>query len=272
MIRAAWVLLAGALLTFFHASLVVLRSFRPRGITPCECENAARVWCRHILRLAGVEVRVEGAENLPRGEARIVVCNHQSWFDVFAIAAELPASVRFVAKQELGRIPIFGRAWQVCGHVSVDRADRASAIASLENAGQRIRDESLTIVMFPEGTRSPTGRLQRFKKGAFVLAIQTGVPVVPVAIHGTHRVMPKGSWKVSPGRVEIRIGEPIPVEGLGHQDRDRVAARGEEAVRRLLEGPDRLGEAGQEGGGHAGGEGVSGRREQPERSGRVGDR
>lgn len=240
MIRAAWVLVAGALMTFVYAIRAIVVSYRPGERGRCACERVARIWSKRVLRLAGARVRVTGLENLPRGEPRIAVCNHQSWFDVFTLAAELPVELRFVAKQELGRIPVFGRAWRRCGHISIDRGDRASAIESLERASRQIREESLTIVMFPEGTRSPTGKLQRFKKGAFVLAIQTGVPVVPLAIRGTRNVMPKGSWRISPGEIEVRVGTPIPVDGLQHRDRDALATRARDAVERLLEGTDPL--------------------------------
>ena len=236
MIRTAWVLGAGAVLTLVYATWAILVSFRRGERGRCACEEVARSWSRKLLRMAGVRVRVVGLEGLSRDEPRILVSNHQSWFDVFALAGKLQLPLRFVAKQELARIPVFGRAWRRCGHISIDRGDRSSAIESLERAGRQIRDEALTIVMFPEGTRSPTGELQRFKKGAFVLAIQTGVPVVPVAVVGSRAVMPKGSWRIRPGEIEIRIGEPISVEGLEHRDRDRLARRGREEVKRLLEG------------------------------------
>lgn len=234
MIRTAWVLLAGGLLTFGYAVWAIVVSYRPGERGRCACERVARVWSKKILRLAGARVRVKGLEHIPREEPRIVVSNHQSWFDVWALAAELPVALRFVAKQELARIPVFGRAWRRCGHISIDRADRASAIESLDRASRQIHEESLTIIMFPEGTRSPTGELQRFKKGAFVLAIQTGVPVVPLAISGTRDVMPKGSWRITPGDIEIRVGEPISVEGLEHRDRDALASRARDAVEALL--------------------------------------
>jgi 1-acyl-sn-glycerol-3-phosphate acyltransferase len=158
---------------------------------------------------------------------------------VFAVVSKVPARLRFVAKQELASIPIFGRAWRACGHVSVDRSDRAAAIESLEAASRRIRDGGLSIVMFPEGTRSPTGELQRFKKGAFVLAIKAGVPVVPVAVIGSRPIMPKGSYRIRKGEIHIRVGEPIPVDGLSHEDRDSLTIRARESVAALRggEGP-----------------------------------
>jgi 1-acyl-sn-glycerol-3-phosphate acyltransferase len=199
----------------------------------CTCEAMARRWSRRLLKAAGVTVEVTGMDELPRDEPRIIVANHQSWFDVFAMAGFLPVGFRFVAKAELSKIPIFGPAWIACGHVSIDRNDRVKAVQSMDEAGERMKKENLTIALFPEGTRSEDGRLKPFKKGAFVLAIQSGVPVVPVAVLGSYEVMPKGRWRIRPGRIELRVGEPIPVEGLDLADRDALLQSAWSAVRRL---------------------------------------
>lgn len=219
MFRTLWVYLVGLAVTPVYA----WRAIRiGRSGDSCGCEDIARRWSRILLRAAGVTVEVEGAERFDKDAAHIMVANHSSWFDVFALAGYLPAHFRFVAKQELSKIPIFGRAWLECGHISIDRSDRQAAVESLDLAGERIRKENLDIVLFAEGTRSPDGKLQRFKKGAFVLALKAGVPVVPVAIMGTRDVMPKGRWRVRAGKVQIRIGDPISVEGMTTTDRDRL--------------------------------------------------
>ena len=240
MIRSIWTLAVGTVVTVWYALRVILTSVFAGEKGLCRhCDDIARNWSRGILWAAGVKVRVEGTENFREGGAQIVVSNHESWFDVFALLAELPVSTRFVAKKELEKIPLFGRAWTSCGHISVDRSDRKAAIESLNVAGQQIRDRGLTIVMFPEGTRSPDGRLQKFKKGAFVLGIQAGVPVVPVAVTGTRPIMPKGSFRIRKGEVKITVGEPIPVEGLVHADRERLAQRAHDAVAELRGGEGR---------------------------------
>jgi 1-acyl-sn-glycerol-3-phosphate acyltransferase len=189
------------------------------------------------LRVAGVELAVEGAERVDWKKASVVVANHQSWFDVFVLVAALPGRVRFVAKKELARIPIFGRAWRMCGHISIDRDDRRSAIESLDRAGERVRAESLTMTLFPEGTRSPDGRLQDFKKGAFVLALKTGLPIVPVGITGTRDIMPKGSFRVRPGRVRVRVGDPISPILVPGDGRDELRAQSRAAVALLIGRP-----------------------------------
>jgi 1-acyl-sn-glycerol-3-phosphate acyltransferase len=183
-------------------------------------------------------VRIEGLERVEWSEPLVVIANHQSWFDVFVLAGLLPAHVRFVAKEELGRIPIFGPAWRACGHISLDRSDRKRALESLDRAARKVREDKLALVLFPEGTRSPDGRLWAFKKGAFVLAIKTEVPIVPLGMAGSRAVMPKGSFRVRPGEIRIRVGEPIRVEGMRLEDRDRLLALSRAAVAELIEDAD----------------------------------
>lgn len=222
MIRTAWVLMSGLAVTFFYGSWVVLASFLRSRNSAWVCDNAARQWAAWFIRASGTTVRLTGVENLRDDGPQIIVSNHESWFDVFALAAFLPVRYRFVAKEELGRVPIFGRAWRTCGHVSINRGDRSSAVDSLQEAGDRIKKDALTIVMFPEGTRSEGGDLKSFRKGAFVLGIQTGIPIVPVAVVGSREVMRKGSWRVKRGEIEVRIAPAMPVEGLVHKDRDML--------------------------------------------------
>jgi 1-acyl-sn-glycerol-3-phosphate acyltransferase len=169
-----------------------------------------------------VKVSLEGTENLRTDGPQIVVSNHQSWFDVFALAAALPVRYRFVAKQELGEIPVFGHAWKSCGHVSVDRGNREAAIEALDQAWREVHEDKLTMILFPEGTRSPDGRLKSFKKGAFVLAVQGQVPLVPMAVVGSRDIMGKGDRRVRSGEIRVRIGSPIPVKGATIRDRNRL--------------------------------------------------
>ena len=225
---------AGAAITVWYASKAALYSLLRMESRLCrECDAIQRRWSKALLWVSGCRVRVEGGENLIEGGARIIVSNHQSWFDVLALTAYLPTSVRFVAKAELGKVPIFGRAWKGCGHISIDRGDHAAAIESLEVAARRIHGERMTIVMFAEGTRSLSGELQQFKKGAFVLAIKAGVPIVPIGVTGSHQIMPKGSFRFRPGEIVIRVGEPIQVDGLTVENRDTLLERTWRAVAEL---------------------------------------
>jgi 1-acyl-sn-glycerol-3-phosphate acyltransferase len=234
-IRSLWI---WAVALFYMARygipLLVANPRRPdyralRIATPTE-------WAKKILKAARLDVTVEGLEHLSDDQPAIFIANHQSWMDVFVLCASLPVDYRFVAKKELEGIPIFSAAWKKCGHISLDRGDLNKAIGSLEYAGNIMRNDRATVIMFPEGTRSRTGELQPFKRGAFVLAIQTGIPVVPAVILGTRDAMPKGDWKVRPAQVRVRIGAPIPVDGLGHGDREALSRVARDAVKQLMEG------------------------------------
>jgi 1-acyl-sn-glycerol-3-phosphate acyltransferase len=185
-LRAGLVALAA---TIWHASRVVIaalvRSPRLREVS----RDAPFRWGRAILRATRVKVEVEGLEHLPADGPAIVVANHESWFDVFALVAHLPVDYRFVGKIELTRVPLFGRAWLAAGHIAIDRGDRQKAIESLQRAGEILHREGAVVVMFPEGTRTRDGNLLPFKKGAFVLAAQSQVPLVPVGISGSRAII-----------------------------------------------------------------------------------
>ena len=227
------VYVVGVFATLYQAGRVVLAAWRRSPHMACVCRSAPRRWASAILRAARVQVELEGFEHLPEGTPAVLVANHESWFDVFALAAHLPVEYRFVAKKELASIPVFGSAWRACRHVSIDRSDRTAAIRSLEVARESVHADGVVMVMFPEGTRSTTSEMLPFKKGAFVLALQLGVPVIPVGISGSRPIMPKGAIRVRPGTVKVRVGEPIPVEGMGERDRNRLLAQVRSAVEEL---------------------------------------
>jgi 1-acyl-sn-glycerol-3-phosphate acyltransferase len=237
-IRTVLILLVGTILTFALSAWVRFSGLIRAPWAHDHCSRASAFWGRSMVRLAGVKVRLEGADREKLDRPLVVVANHQSWFDVFVLGGFLPGRARFVAKEELRRIPLFGAAWETCGHVRVNRGDRAEAVRSLNEAGDRIRKERLNVILFPEGTRSPDGRLLPFKKGAFVLALQTGVPILPVGISGSRAVMGKGSFRIRPGEIRVRIGEPIELDGLTTADRDAVLARARREILALMEDPD----------------------------------
>ena len=236
MIRLAWVYGVAVASTVFFGGTVAVRSVL--GIRRFQnfTELATGRWAATILWGARVKVAVEDPEQLGTGRGQILVSNHQSWFDVFALAAALPVRYSFVGKKELSRIPFLGHAWEKVGHVAIDRGDHQSALTSLQSVDGQVRDRARTIIMFPEGTRSPSGTLTRFKKGAFVMAIKAQVPVVPVALIGTRRIMKKGSWRIESGHVTIRVGHPISTAGLTLRDRDRLSKQAREAIAALKAG------------------------------------
>lgn len=183
---------------------------------------------RFETRLLGVRVRVEGLENVPRG-ACVFVANHASNIDPMALIPAIPQRVGILAKQELFRIPIFATAMRVAQFVPVDRSDKESTAAAVSLAVQSLK-KGLSFVIFSEGTRSPDGRMRPFKRGAFTLAIEAGVPVVPVSIVGTHCVLGKGESIVRPGDVTIRFGLPVDASAYTIEQRAELLTRVEAAV------------------------------------------
>jgi 1-acyl-sn-glycerol-3-phosphate acyltransferase len=187
--------------------------------------------------LAGIHYRVAGREHVPRGQAAVYCANHQSNIDPPILYRVLHPRLHVLFKAELTRLPILGRAFQLGGFVPIDRASREQSMVAIERAAQSLRDGN-SFLTFPEGTRSRTGALLPFKKGAFLMALKAQAPVVPVAIQGGTAAMRKGSPLVRPVTVSIRIGEPIPTRGMNESQRDDLAALVRERIEQLLaEGP-----------------------------------
>lgn len=171
-------------------------------------------WGRAFLRSGGWKLRVEGTENLPSGGA-VLVANHQSVVDIPMLLSAFPRPVLFLAKRELGEIPLFGKAMTAAGNLFVDRDDPRDAVRMLREAGERLRDGRL-VVVFPEGTRSRDGSIGVFHPGAFHLAQKSGAAVVPVYIDGGFRAIPKGGFRVRPAELLVRVLPPLtPGEGAG---------------------------------------------------------
>jgi len=168
---------------------------------------ARRVWCPLCLWVSGCPRRVEPLPALPDGPL-IFASNHESALDIWALVEQLPRTVRFVAKRELFRIPVFGWYLRMGGHIAVDRNDRAQAILSLHHAAALVRGGT-SLIVFPEGTRSRDGRIQPFKKGPFALAFEARVPIVPVAISGSGAATPRGLIAVWRRPIRIAVGEAV---------------------------------------------------------------
>jgi 1-acyl-sn-glycerol-3-phosphate acyltransferase len=189
------------------------------------------VWIRWILATFRVRVEAVGLENVPTHAPIILMSNHQSLVDIAAIILTLPRtqSWRFVAKRELTRVPIFGWILVLSGHVIIDRRNRERAVASLRRAAEIIR-AGTTVIVFPEGTRSPRGNLRTFKSGPFHLAIEAQVPIVPVTVSGSQRITPKGELRVHHGVVKIAYGKPIPTRGVSVEERKQLSDRVRDAI------------------------------------------
>lgn len=189
-----------------------------------------RSWSRTLLRLLGIRTTLRGASNLSPGVNYVYLANHSSYLDIIALGATLPDDVRFIFKRELARIPFFGWTLAAGPYILIDRADARNAMGSIERAAGQIASGA-SVVIFPEGTRTHDGRLGPFKRGGFLLATRSGVPMVPVAIRGTYLLMSRHDRTVRSGNVEVIVGRPIP----GRADATRAAEMEIQAeVRRQL--------------------------------------
>jgi len=193
-------------------------------------DHISRFWGRLNLALSGVSLSVSGDEFIEKNQPYIVMANHQSNYDVFALIGYLPLPLKWVMKMELRKIPIFGIACEKAGHIYVDRKNPEKAQRSLKAAGKKIRAGS-SVVGFPEGTRSPDGKLQPFKKGGFVIALEAGVPILPVTVVGGRKILPKKSLRIRPGNMKIIIHEPIPVNEYAYETKEKLMER----VRKVIE-------------------------------------
>ena len=200
----------------FGLASLLASAFDKRGRTQ---HAIARRWARILLAVCGARVRIEGLEKLQEDGAYVLVANHASYMDTPAVLL-IPLQIRFFAKRGLFRIPLLGGHLRRAGHFPVARDNPRASLKSLTEGARLVRERGVSVVLFPEGGRSPEG-LREFKEGAAYLAIKAGVPAVPIGITGMRQVLPMGSAHVRPHAVTVRIGDPIPTEGM------KLDARGE---------------------------------------------
>jgi 1-acyl-sn-glycerol-3-phosphate acyltransferase len=196
----------------------------------------ARLWARVLLGVPGVRLEVKMGARLEPGRPYIFMPNHASMVDIWAVLVAIPVSFRFIAKKQLASIPLFGWAMAAGRFIFIDRQHAVAARRSMDEAARRIR-AGQSVVIFPEGTRTRTGRLLPFKKGGFHLAIDSGAAIVPVAIRGSHAVMPPGSPLIRAGTVSIEVDEPIPTADLRADDREALIDRVRGRVAAMLGEP-----------------------------------
>jgi 1-acyl-sn-glycerol-3-phosphate acyltransferase len=179
-----------------------------------DIDERTRWFAQQVIDLLDVRLTATGAEHVPPGRAYVYMSNHQSHLDIPMLYATLPSpTIRMLAKKELFRVPVWGRALRAAEFIEVDRGDHAKAVASIEAASQLVR-EGVSIWLAPEGSRSRDGRIGPLKKGGFHLAVGTKTPIVPVAVRGTINILPRGGASARLGQdVRVTIGAPIAVEG-----------------------------------------------------------
>lgn len=194
----------------------------------------ARAWARLLLRIAGVTVTVEGLDRIDPRASYVFASNHVSYMDTPVVLGLIPVQFRFLAKDGLFRIPFLGTHLKRAGHIPVPRQDARAAVKVMVEAARIIRERGISMLVFPEGGRSANGTLQPFKEGAANIAIKAGVPVVPLALHGTRPVLPMHSAHVRPGHVCLRIADPIPTSHLTPRDREALTSQLRDKIVELL--------------------------------------
>lgn len=215
-----WLLLVPLLITttlilgFF--AIIVSLLFTPRrgGIFGV-------IWAKINSFFTPMTVNVIGAENMDSGTSYVITANHQSLYDIYVLYGWLGVDFKWVMKKELEKVPVLGFACKALGHIFIDRSDTKSAVETINAAKTKIVDGT-SVLFFPEGTRSVDGKIKPFKKGAFKFAIDCGIPVLPVTINGTRKILPKGSLNLMPGGVTMIIHKPIPVTGYNEKNMNRL--------------------------------------------------
>lgn len=226
MLRAYLFLLFFIPLTLLTAVVTIISTlFDPTGAW---YHRLARLWSVISVRIAGVRVEVEGREHVPAGAPVIFMSNHQASFDILALYIAAPQRFAWIAKEELFRIPVFGHSMARAGYIPLDRSHGRRALKSMEAAAAKIRGGT-SVVIFPEGTRTPDGNLLPFKSGGFLLASRAGVPIVPVTINGSHAVNPCGRMEIFPGTIRVTFAPPIETTGMKKKDAELM-----ETVRRAI--------------------------------------
>ena len=227
MIRSLLIVSAALFITAGTAVLIVVINI----FSPAEqlSRRIGRRWAKILLYISGVKIVIIGTENITVGNAQIFMANHQSDFDILICMAGIPVDFVWTAKKELFRIPFFGRAMRASGFVEIDRQHREQAIRNLDQAANTLL-AGISVAAFPEGTRSRDGKLLPFKQGMFYLAIQTGIPIVPVTVIGSGKIMSKKSWQVKRGEIIMVIDKPVACDGYTIETRATLMEKVREII------------------------------------------
>lgn len=197
--------------------------------------HVARAWARMLCLFAGVRLRIEGQQHIAPRTEYILCVNHLSYMDTPVVLGHIPLNFRFMARKQLFEVPFMGWHLQRAGHLPVDQESPREAIRTLNDAARLIRERKISVLVFPEGGRARDGKMQEFKEGAFLLAIKSGVPILPVGLKGTYEMLPMGSGVIRPGEVRMRIGAPILTQGL--RERAALSAQVRAAIEELIRPP-----------------------------------
>jgi 1-acyl-sn-glycerol-3-phosphate acyltransferase len=220
-VRTILTLVLGVLATLMAApAVIVIARLRP---TSPQIERVARIWSRIWLAAAGCPLEVRGKEHVDSSRSHVVIANHLSVLDIMASFLAVPLPIRFLAKKELFSVPVLAPAMRAIGIVEVDRVARSAIHEQVNRQAKALVASGRSLIIFPEGTRSRSGELRPFKKGAFTMAVAGGIPILPVTIAGTYRAWPPGKLWVYGGKITVVIDPPIETAGAGREDVGRLA-------------------------------------------------
>ena len=172
----------------------------------------SRFFSGGILWISGIKLNITGLENFDHSKTYVYVSNHSSQYDIMTMQKSVPNRMSIVFKKELAKIPLFGWQLYLGPYVMIDRTNIERALKSIEEAKKLMKEKNVSILVFAEGTRSKTGEIQEFKRGAFRMASAVGYPIIPVTISGSNKIMPKGTFKLKPGIISVHFDKPITTE------------------------------------------------------------
>jgi 1-acyl-sn-glycerol-3-phosphate acyltransferase len=174
----------------------------------------SKVFSKGIFLISGIKLSVSGLENIDKKKIYVFVSNHSSQYDIPTLQYVIPVPISIVFKKELSKIPVFGWQLRTGPYIMIDRSNTESALKSIEKAKKRMTEKKLSPLLYPEGTRSKTGEVQSFKRGAFYLAAKVGFPIIPVSISGASKILPKGKFKIKSGTIYVHFDKPISTENI----------------------------------------------------------
>ena len=212
-------------------TIIIISPFDKKGNT---VHYIGKFWSLLNIFLSGTRLTIRGKEKINTNLTHIVMSNHQSLFDVWALIGKIPLQIRWIVKAEIRKIPIFGYTLERMGHIYVDRKKRAAAYISLETAAGKIKNGT-SVIIFPEGTRSNDGHLLKFRMGGIIMALKSGVPILPVTVNGSRFVLPKNTLALMPGKIEVVVGDVIDASTYDENNKNELMEKIRSAIQENLD-------------------------------------
>lgn len=227
MIRVLWLALWAGVATIFLAVPIITAGLLSR--TGNLAFSLSKLWAYTMLAVSFVRTEIKNRYRIEPETSYIIISNHQSFFDILALVTSLGIQYRWFIKKEILKVPLFGYGLYASRNIFIDRSNTARAIESINRGIDRL-PKGVSIMVFAEGTRSPDGRIHEFKKGGFVTAVRRNIPILPVTVNGSRRVMPKGSLAFKPGKIQVVIGDPIDTGGYSNETVDQLMDKTRQAI------------------------------------------